>query len=143
MKPKLLIRIAAGLLLFFAAGHSIGHTQRHGVEDPKAKEVLQIMSDYKYDMFGEMRSYEENYSGMSLNLICTLLAFAAILWVISNGLTNKKQSMVLLIPIVLCVFAFSITGFVYFFPLPAITCLITSIILVAAIVLLNRQSQKV
>ena len=76
MKPKILLRIAAGLLLFFAAGHSVGHFTRHDVKDPKAKEILGMMSDYKFDMFGKMRSYDDAYEGMSLNLIFTCDALA-------------------------------------------------------------------
>src|SRR4051812_35218320 len=123
MTPKLLIRIAAGCLLFFALGHSMGHTTRKDIDDPKAQEVLKAMSDYKYDMFGQPRSFDENFTGMSLNLIFTLLAFIMILWVVSGVANeNKKMTSAVLWPICICVAAFAVTGFLYFFLLPAITC---------------------
>jgi len=141
MKPKLLLRIATGCLLFFAFGHSIGHFTRHNVNDPKAKEVLQQMTENKFDMFGQLRSYDENYTGMSLNLIFTLLAFASILWLLSSQ--TEKHSLIvknILVPITICVFGFSVTSFLYFFTMPAITCLLTTILTTWAIFKLNDQN---
>lgn len=140
MRPKLLLRIAAGCLLFFAVGHSIGHVTRHQVTDAKAKEVLQMMADNKFDLFGQMRSYDEMFTGMSLNLTLTLLAFIAIQWTISTiADTNKKLAIKLLIPLSLCVFGFSVTGFLFFFPVPAVTCLATVILNTIAGIQLNRK----
>lgn len=139
MKPKTLLRIAAGCLLFFAAGHSMGHFKRHDVTDPKAKEVLQQMIENKFDMFGQLRSYDENYTGMSLNLIFTLLALAVVLWILS-GHTEKQPVLVkqAVLPIGLCVLGFSITGFLYFFPVPAVTCLLAVGCIAAAVLKLKE-----
>lgn len=140
MRPKLLLRIATGCLLFFAVGHSIGHSTRHQVTDTKAKEVLQMMTDNKFDLYGQMRSYDEMFTGMSLNLTLTLLAFIAIQWTISTiADTDKKLAIKLLIPLSLCVFGFSVTAFLFFFPVPAITCLITVILNTIAGIQLNRK----
>lgn len=129
MKPILLLRIATGCILFFALGHSIGHFSRHNVTDPKAKAVLQQMIENKFDMFGQLRSYDENYTGMSLNLIFTLLAFASILWILSTKTEAQPQLVkIILVPITICIFGFSITSFLYFFPVPAITCFVSSLI---------------
>ena len=139
-RPKLLIRIAAGLILFFAFGHSMGHFTRYDVTDPKEKEVLQMMSNNKFDLFGQMTSYDKMYTGMSMNLIFTLLAFTIILWHISGICTdNKKLATKLLLPVTFCVFGFSITSFLFFFPVPAITCLIAGLILTFALIKLNAQ----
>lgn len=129
MKPKFLLRAATGCLLFFAIGHSIGHFTRHDVNDPKAKAVLQQMIENKFDMFGQLRSYDENYTGMSLNLILTLLAFAFILWILSTQ--TEKQPLFaksILVPITICILGFSVTSFCYFFTMPAITCLLAAIL---------------
>jgi hypothetical protein len=142
-KPKLLIRIAAGLILFFLIGHSMGHFTRHDVTDLKEKEVLQVMSNNQFDLFGETTTYDHMYTGMSMNLIFTLLAFTIILWHISNIRTeNKKLATQLLLPVTLCVFGFCITSFLFFFPIPAITCLIAGVILTFAIIKLNVRQEK-
>lgn len=135
MKTKLLLRIAAGCLLFFATGHSIGHFTRHNVADPKAREVLHQMSINKFDMFGQLRSFDENYTGMSLNLIFSLLALAALLFILSAQ-TEKQAVLVknLLIPITVCVCGFGITSFLYFFPMPALSCLLAVVFTTWAII---------
>ena len=56
MKPKLLIRIAAGCLLFFALGHTMGHSSRKEIADEKAQEVIKAMEGYRYNLFGQLRS---------------------------------------------------------------------------------------
>jgi hypothetical protein len=140
MKPKLLLRIAACLLLFFACGHSIGHFTRHDVTDPKAREVLRQMTENKFDMFGQQRSYDQNYTGMSLNLILTLFVFASILLMLSTQ-TEKEPLFVknLLVPITFCVVGFSVTGFLYFFTMPAVTCLFASLLTIWAIIGLSNK----
>jgi len=136
--PKLLIRIAAGCMLFFAFGHSMGHFTRHDVDDPKVKEVLQIMTGNKFDFFGHITSYDQMYTGISLNLIFTLIAFTILLWHISNiSKDDKKSAIKLLLPVTLCVFGFSITSFLYFFPVPGITCLIAGLMSTFALIKLN------
>lgn len=141
MKAKILLKIATGCLVFFAFGHSMGHATRHEVSDPKAKAVLQQMMENKFDMFGQMRSYDENYTGMSLNLIFTLLALATVLWILSTQ-TEKQAKLVkmILVPITICIVGFSITGFLYFFPLPAITCLLAAVLTTISIFRLSGNA---
>ncbi|CAG5006238.1 hypothetical protein DYBT9275_03767 [Dyadobacter sp. CECT 9275] len=139
IKPATLLRIAAGCLLFFAVGHSAGHLARHRVTDPKAKEVIRYMTENKFDMFGQMRSYDENYTGMSFNLILTLLCLACILWILS--FQAEKQPVLtrnILIPVTICILGFGVTSFLYFFMLPALTCLAASVSMLLCIVYLSR-----
>lgn len=140
MKAKLLIRIAVGCIVFFALGHTMGHFTRHNVTNPTAIAVQKMMIENKFDMFGAMRSYDENYTGMSTNLIITLLAFVAVLLIISSNLENNKSlSIKLILPVAISLFAFSVTGFLYFFLLPAITCLIAGALLIIAVLQLRKQ----
>lgn len=127
MNPRLLLRIAAGLLMFFALGHSVGHITRHNVSDPRARELQRLMIDNKFDMFGQMRSYDENYTGLSVNLLATLLAFAIITWGIA-GHVEKRGELVktILIPLTFAVTMFAVSGFMYFFWVPAVTCSIAA-----------------
>lgn len=139
MTPKLLIRIAAGLVLFFAFGHSIGHATRHQAEGAQ-QTVVQTMQDVKFDFFGNTTSYDGMYNGLSLNLIFTLIAFALVLWFVSNVVDERpKLAMQIVLPIALCVCGFAVTSFLYFFLVPAITCLLASVLIgVAAMQLKNK-----
>jgi len=139
MKSKLLIRIAAGCTLFFALGHTMGHLSRKESNESKVKEVIRLMEDTKFDLFGQLRSFDENYTGMSLNLIFTLLAFTLLLWFVSAlSETDPKSCRNLLVPILLCLLGFAVTSYVYFFPVPAITCVLASIALVTAVLRLPK-----
>lgn len=141
MKPKLLIQLAAGCLLFFAIGHSIGHFTRHIVENPNAKEVLKAMTDNKFDMFGQMRSYDENYIGMSLNLIITLITIAILFWLLAKHTEVFPRLIIqLLVPFTLLILGFAITSFLYFFTMPGITCSIAVFLLIMAIKKLKEAS---
>lgn len=140
MKPKLLIRIAAGCTLFFAVGHSIGHSTRRDATDVKSAEVWKIVREHKFDVFGEMRSIDENYTGMSLNFIFTLLAFTMLLWVISNRVSyDPKGAKWAIFPIMLAAFGYAVTSYLYFFMVPAVTSLIAGIMLAIAFVKLKEQ----
>ena len=123
MNPKTLLRIAAVFLLVFATGHTIGHLTRHEVTDPKAVEVQRMMTEHKFDMFGTLRSYDENYEGMSLNLILTLLVFVVVLWILSGQATaNPVLTRKILLPVFVCILGFALTSIFYFFPGPATMC---------------------
>lgn len=128
MTNKLLLRIAAACLWFFAFGHTIGHITRKDTNDENARKVLQLMSETKFDMFGQMRSYDENYTGMSLNLIVTLITLGILLWNLSVlEIENQKRMSVSILILILCMVGFSVTSFLYFFPLPAVSCLLAAI----------------
>jgi hypothetical protein len=141
MKPKLLIQLAAACTLFFALGHSIGHFTRHNIEDTQAQQILKAMSSHKFNMFGQLRSYDDNYTGMSLNLIITLITLTVLLALLANW-THKQPLLVrhILIPLSVCLALFAMTSFLFFFPLPGITCCIATCLLVIAIFKLNVSS---
>lgn len=143
MSPKLLLRIAGGCLLFFLLGHSMGHFQRHAVTDPKARQVLQIMSENRFDMFGQLRSYDENYTGMSLNLLLTLAAFSFILFALASKVeTFPSLVRIILVPIGLAVAGFALTSYLYFFPVPAVTCLLATLSIGWAALRLSNSGSK-
>jgi hypothetical protein len=134
MKPKLLLRITAGLVLFFAVGHSAGHFMRKSNLTPEAQEVLKGMESVKFDFNGSMRSFDLFYEGMSLNLIITLLAFTVIYWMLSNGVEYAPRLVKsILWPLALTMAAFTITGFMFFFIVPAVTCLAAAALTAIAI----------
>lgn len=137
--PKLLLRIAAGFVLFFVLGHSVGHFTRKQVSDPQGRHVLKIMEDYKFDQFGQLRSYDENYTGMSLNLLLSLLLLTSII-LITVPITESSPRVAkrLLLPVMLCLLGFSVTGFLFFFPVPAITCLIAACLIGVSLIKLNK-----
>jgi hypothetical protein len=141
MKPKLLIRIAAFCVLFFTVGHSIGHFKRKSTTDPLQQEVIKKMEEHKFALGPQMRSYDDIFTGMSLNLSIALLAFTLLLWISSNiAGRDAKTGIQILLPILLGLLLFTFTGFKYFFIVPAITCLVASCLIAYSILLLRKQT---
>lgn len=138
MKSKLLIRIAAGCVLFFAVGHTAGHLTRKSPTQEAERQVLKTMEEKKFDFNGAFRSYDDFYEGMSLNLIFTLLALTVMLWFIS-GITDKEIAKKLLWPIFFLLVGFAITSFLFFFLVPAITCVVASALILWSLVGINKK----
>ncbi len=133
MSPKLLIRIAAGCVLFFAVGHSIGHATRKASQEPGALAVYKVMEEYKFPIGPQMRSYDEFYTGMSLNLTITLLVMTVVLWILSGQAdAHHKLTRALLLPLVALFAGFTATSALYFFVVPMVTCAVSTILLTAA-----------
>lgn len=131
ISTKLGLRVAAGCMLFFAAGHSVGHITRDVTRDAEVARTIDLMRITKRDMFGQMRSFDENYEGMSINLIVVLLALTVILWILGRYTKDyPKVVKSLLWPIAFVIAGFSVTAWLFFFPLPAITCLVALLIVV-------------
>jgi hypothetical protein len=142
MKPRLLLRIALGCVLFFAVGHSIGHFTRKAATDPGQMAVIKMMESFKFPLGPQMRSYDELYEGMSTNLIITLLMIVALLWITSGiAADDPKTTAKILWPILLCLLAFTATGFLYFFIVPAITCAVASALILISINLSGKTNK--
>lgn len=141
MKVKLLLRVASSCVLFFALGHLVGHLTRKSSPDPKLQEVFRQMEEVKFPIGTQFRSYDEFFNGMSINLSITLAAIAVLLWMISNAASSApKTCYMLLWPILLCLVGFAITGFVFFFLVPAVTCVAVSVLILMALNSLHKHN---
>src|ERR1700743_1621609 len=85
MQPKLLLRIAAFLILFVAVGHTIGNCTRKSTTGTRQLEVFKKMEDVKFDFAGSTRSWDNFYDGMSLDVSITLVVFTVLLWLIAGS----------------------------------------------------------
>ncbi|EMK06035.1 MULTISPECIES: LIC_13387 family protein [Leptospira] len=139
MKAKLFIRIASALMFVFALGHSFGHFTRYETSDSQALNAISIMQQTKIPMEGVTKTYDQFYTGMSLNLSIVLISLTLLLWILSNFSESNPQTVQkLLIPILFCIFCFGITGFTYFFFVPAIVASLGAISVLVGIILLGK-----
>jgi len=141
MRPKLLLRIAAFFILFVAVGHTIGNCTRKATTDARQQEIFKKMADYKFDFGGSMRSWDNFYEGMTLDVSLTLVIFTVLLWLIS-GSAHKYPVFCtsLLWAMLTCFIGFTIIGFLYFFVVPATCTLIASLLLIVVIFQLRKLS---
>jgi len=126
--------------LFYAFGHIMGHITRKETTDPVNKEVIRQMEQYKFDINGSMRSWDNFYEALSLDSALVLVVFAVIFWILS-GVAEKQPGVVykLLWPILICFVGFTITHFLYVFMIPTVMSLITCILIITTIIQLRRQ----
>jgi archaellum biogenesis protein FlaJ (TadC family) len=141
MRPKLLLRISAFFTLFVAVGHTLGNYTRKATTDARQQEIFKKMADYKFNFGGSMRSWDNFYDGMSLDVSFALVTFTVLLWLIS-GSANKYPVFCtsLLWVILVCFIGFTILGFMYFFIVPAVCTLLASVLMAAAIYQLRKLS---
>lgn len=116
MKSKLTARIAAGLLLFHLAGHTIGHLGWKNAEEPAKQEVIRQMTDHRFGFMGAVRSMGDYFEGYGWACSIALLFFAITLWLISNHINgNKTLAKKLLLSLGFCLLAWSALEFIFFF----------------------------
>lgn len=79
MNATLLYRIASGLLLLFAAGHTLGFL-RFKAPTPAGVGVRQAMTDVLFQLGGKNYSYSGFYTGFGLFITVDLLFSAFLAW---------------------------------------------------------------
>ncbi len=135
MNAKILIRIAAALLLIHLLGHLLGHFGWDTPEDLKMQEVVDTMKRYKADFMGATRSMADYYHGYSLMLCFVFGMTICILWFASDFIELARKIVVkILYPIAITYIAFGVIEFLYFFPFAAVISLLTGLFTFAAII---------
>jgi hypothetical protein len=142
MTPKILLRITVVLILLFAIGHITGHVTRKQTTDPVNKEVIRQMEQHKFNVNGSMRSWDDFYEALSLQVSLVLVVFTIIFWMLS-GMTTKypKVCYNLLGLFLICFIGFTITDFLYVFVIPWVISLVICILIIATMVQLRRHPE--
>lgn len=141
LSAKLLIRVAAGALLFFALGHSAGHYElTHSADTGKAL-ALKLMDVKKFDMPGGVqRSLAENLIGYSLIVATMLFTIIGVLIYLSRLAYPVLQAQWGGLAILAA--GLAVVGawcFMYFFALPGLSCLVAALALGFAAVRLQKD----
>jgi hypothetical protein len=139
MKPKILLRIVAGLLLFHIVGHTIGTTTWRQTNDPAIQEVINQMSGPTFELMGSARTFADLYVGYGITGSFTLALLLAIVWILSRQSAEPKTAVAVLWPVAACLLAYTVIDFMYFFFLPAVICLLSAVLIIASIMQLRKQ----
>ena len=139
MRPSIFFRIAAVLLLLFAALHTIGFRQ----VDPAwgVDAVVRSMQSTRFNIMGSSRSYWELFGGFGL-IVSVFLVFTAVLaWQLAS---LPRQTWVFMHgtawALVLCFAVVTILCFRYAFILPTVFSLLILLCLTAAAFLAAKQT---
>jgi len=131
MKPSLLYRIAAVLLLLFAVGHSLGFRQ----SDPSwgVDALLTSMRSMHFDVQGSSRTYWDLFvaAGFSVGV---LYLFASILaWQLGSLSAETLSSMRLAVwAFAVCFAVITVLSWKYLFIVPIVFSLVITLCLTAA-----------
>ncbi|SKB77655.1 LIC_13387 family protein [Dyadobacter psychrophilus] len=120
MSSKILLRIAAALIVVHLLGHSVGHSTWDEPEDPKMGAVVKVMKSYSANFMGASKTMAEYYHGYSLMIFGLFIMTILLLWSIS-GFVNEQKNIAnkLLLPIGIIYILFGVVEFRYFFPFAA------------------------
>jgi hypothetical protein len=131
MKASLLYRIAAVLLVLFAAGHTFGFRQNNPAWGADA--VLGIMRSVHFDAQGFSRTYWDFFSAFGLFFSVFLLFAAVLAWLLS-GLPAEILSRVRSLAWALAISFAAITALScrYAFTLPIVFSALITVVLIAA-----------
>lgn len=81
--PVLLIRISSALYTVTALGHASAYPWS-STREPRAAGLIALMKDLPFVFLGERSTYWNLYFGWGNLVVVCLLAFAAILWLLSD-----------------------------------------------------------
>lgn len=118
MNSKILLRIAAGLMLFHTIGHTIGALTWDQPATPATGLVIKGMQAAHFTFMGRYTTIASFYEGYGFIMIFVLLLVSLILWLLS-GDTGNALTARLLIPLAVFLLLLAVAEFIYFFPFAA------------------------
>ena len=132
MKASLLYRIASGLLVLFAIGHTLGFRQ----VDPSwgVDSAVGALKSTRFDIQGLNRTYWDFYTGFGL-FFTVFLVFAAVLAWQLGGVPQNVLPAMPVVPwaLALCFVGVTFLSWRYFFAVPmAFSAVITICLVLAA-----------
>jgi hypothetical protein len=138
MKASMFYRIAAVLLLLFAAGHTLGFRQNN--PEWGADAVLGLMRSVHFDAQGFTRTYWDFFSAFGL-FVSVFLLFAAVLAWLLGGLPAETLARVRSIAwaLAICFVAITALSWRYVFTIPIVFSALITVCLTAAAWLSPKQ----
>ena len=131
MKASIFYRVAAVLLLLFAAGHTLGFRQ----SDPKwgVDSLLDSMRSIHFDVQGFNRTYWDLFVAAGLSVGVFYLFAAILAWQLGS---LPKETLALMRGIAwafaLCFAAITVVSWTYLFILPIVFSLVITVCLISA-----------
>src|SRR5689334_6204509 len=119
MNTALLLRIASGVSLLFAAGHTLG--ARETWSPMGQTDVLNAMRTVRFDVMGVSRTYLDFYRGFGFTLSVFLLLQAILIWQLAALAKNAPlQVRGMVASFALASLACAILSWKFILPIPAV-----------------------
>jgi|ERR1041385_8152812 Flp pilus assembly protein TadB len=117
MTSKILLRIAAALILLHNVGHTLGHVNWKKAPDEVNRRAIDAMTSNEFMFMGEKSTYARFFDGYGYAGTLTLLLAMILLWMLSG--VQSKLSKQLTIVTGLFLVSWAVMEYLYFFPLAA------------------------
>jgi hypothetical protein len=142
MKPKILLRIAAIIMLLHDIGHTMGALTWKQTTDSAKQEVINQMTEKKFPFMGAVRSMSEYYDGYGFASTLALLLIVILLW-ITSSVTSQTASLVrkILILLTIILLLWGIDELIFFFPFAAAFSLIAMLLTFIATIRLSNLKE--
>ena len=119
MTTTLLLRIASGISLIFAAGHTMGGLRKWSPMGDNA--VLKAMTDVRFDTMGANRSYLDFFMGFGWSLSVFMVMQTILLWQLASlARTDPARLRPMIAVIALATVASGVVAWRFIFPVPAV-----------------------
>lgn len=134
MKAKVLLRIAAALILIHFIGHSFGHLSWDAPEDPKMMEAVTAMKTHKAGFMGAVKSFADYYTGYSFMIFGLFGLSILVLWS-ASGFIDKHSDIArkVLLPFGIAYLYLGVVEYLYFFPFAAAISFFAGVLIMLAI----------
>ncbi len=137
MSPKLLLRIAAILMLLHTIGHTIGALTSSEPPNARVGLVIKGMETEHFDFMGRTTTLAQFYNGYGIIMIFVLLLISLQLWLLASAL---NKSIIITFGVFLLIMAFC--EYIYFFPFASLISLLAGIATLFAYYKIKVNSQK-
>jgi len=134
---KILLRIAAAIMLLHNVGHTIGHSGWKNAPGEANRRAIDAMTSNEFEFMGKMSTYAGFYDGYGYAGTLTLLLVMVTLWLLSG--VQSKLSKQLTIVTGIFLLSWAVMEYLYFFPLAAAFTLTAAIL--TGIASMNRSTQ--
>lgn len=134
MKPAILLRIAAIIMLLHTVGHTFGTLGWKKTTDPKKQEVISQMTDNNFPFMGANHSFGDAMDGYGFTIILALLLDSKLLWMMARSYKTAPQlTRNILIFLGVLLLLQGVLELKYFFPLAASFTLISAALTLIAV----------
>jgi hypothetical protein len=137
MTAKLLLRIAAILMLLHTIGHTIGAITWKDAPNPAVGLVVSGMQSQHFDFMGRSVTLAGFFEGYGFILIGVLLLISVFLWMFSSQSTNPLTKSLLTV-LAAFLLVMGVIEYIYFFAFAAAFSFLAGLCSVVALVVMKR-----
>ncbi len=142
MKPKILLRIAALLVLLIVIGQAIGHFNGKAILNPVDKDIVGNANQHQFSVHTSLRKWGDFYEGFSLDVSLVLIVFTVVFSMLSHiAKKHPKVCLHLLWPYLICFIGFTLSSLCYLFIIPGIANLIICVLIILSMLQLHKQAK--